>query len=238
MSTMQIVLVLACAAAGATVQGSVGIGFGLIAAPGLVAIDPAFAPGPVLLIGQVVGVRHLLAERKAIDTDALRAGLLGLPIGMVLGILLLEAIDQRTMSLVVGAATVIGTFALLTGFTIERNHTTNVGAGALSAFGATAAGLPGPPLVAVYSDMRPATMRATCSGVIGAIAVVAFFALAFTGNFGGEEAKLLALLLPGVLLGLVIARFVRPHVERPEFRTLVLVLALLGGAALIIRTLI
>ena len=59
-----------------------------------------------------------------------------------------------------------------------------------------------------------------------------------SGNFGNEEAGLLALLLPGVLAGLGAARFVRPHIDRPEFRQLVLVLALLGGAALVVRTLL
>lgn len=238
MSTVQIVLVLLCAAAGATVQGSVGIGFGLVAAPGLVAIDPAFAPGPVLLVSQVVGLRHLLAEWRDIDRDALRHGLFGVPIGMAMGIALLSAVDQRTMALLVGGATVIGTLILLTGFQITRSVRTDIGASVLSAFGATAAGLPGPPLVAVYSEMKPACMRATCSGVIATISILAFFLLSLSGNFGGEEAELLAWLVPGALLGLVAARFVRPYVERPGFRQLVLVLALLGGAALIVRTLI
>lgn len=238
MTPIEIALILLFAAAGATVQGSVGIGFGLVAAPGLVAIDPAFAPGPVLLIGQVVGLRHLLAEWRDIDRDALRLGLLGVPIGVGLGIALLQAVDQRTMALLVGGATVIGTLILLTGVRIARTSRTDISAGALAAFGATAAGLPGPPLVAMYSEMKPACMRATCSGVVGAIAVVAFVSLTVSGNFGNEEAGLLALLLPGVLAGLGAARFVRPHIDRPEFRQLVLVLALLGGAALVVRTLL
>ncbi len=238
MTTGEIVLILLFAAAGATVQGSVGIGFGLVAAPGLVAIDPAFAPGPVLLIGQVVGLRHLLAEWRDIDRNALKHGLLGVPIGVGLGIALLQAVDQRTMALLVGGTTVIGTLILLTGVRVSRNTRSDVSAGVLAAFGATAAGLPGPPLVAMYSDMKPACMRATCSGVVGAIAIVAFFSLMASGNFGGEEAGLLALLFPGVLVGLGIARFIRPHVDRPQFRQLVLVLALLGGAALVVRTLL
>jgi len=238
MTTTQIVLVLLFAAAGATVHGSIGIGIGLVAGPGLVAIDPAFAPGPLLLMGQVVGLRHLIAEWGDLDRDALKHGLLGVPIGMVVGIALLQAVDQQTMSLLVGGATVIGTLILLTGLRISRNTRTDVGAGALASFGATVAGLPGPPLVAVYSEMTPACMRATCSGVIGVISVLAFFSLAATGNFGTTEAGLLALVMPGVSVGLVIARFVRPYVNRPGFRQIVLILALLGGAALIVRTLL
>ena len=63
-------LVLLLTAAGATVQGSIGIGYGLVAGPGLAAIDTAFIPGPVLAVGLIVGTRHIVAEFDEIDRPA------------------------------------------------------------------------------------------------------------------------------------------------------------------------
>jgi hypothetical protein len=49
-------LLAACAAVtiGSTVQGSVGLGLGLVAAPILALIDPMLIPGPILLCGLVL----------------------------------------------------------------------------------------------------------------------------------------------------------------------------------------
>jgi len=48
-----LVLAIAAVAGGAIVQGSVGVGLSLVAAPALVAIDPTFIPGPLLIVGQI-----------------------------------------------------------------------------------------------------------------------------------------------------------------------------------------
>ncbi len=237
MSALEIVAVLALATAGSTVHGAVGIGFGLVAGPALVAIDPGFAPGPLLLGGQVVGLRHILAERAAADRVAWRHCMWGLPLGLLGGLVVLESMDDSTLGLLVGGFTALAAVALLGGLSLRRSSPVEVVAGAASSFAAVAAGIPGPPLVVAFSDMRPATLRSTTSMFMAVIAGLSFVGLTVTGNFGGREAWLLALLLPGVLIGLVLARHVRPHLERPWFRPLVLVVALIGGLVLIGRSL-
>jgi len=46
----------------------------------------------------------------------------------------------------------------------------------------------------------------------------------------------LALLVPGALIGLGVARYLRPILDRPVFRTIVLIIAILGGLVLTIRS--
>ena len=236
MSGLEVVLVLALVAAGATVQGSVGIGLGLVAAPGLVAIDPAFAPGPILLVGVVVGARHVFVERPYADWSALRNCAIGLPFGLAAALGVLALVDDRTMKILVGITTALAAAAILAGGVVQRTRTTEIGAGATCAFAAVTAGLPGPPLVIVFSAMSPNAMRFTTSAFISSVAVVSAAALPASGNFGTRELELLALLVPGAAAGLALARFVRPVLAGPRFRTAILVIAILGGLTLAIRS--
>ena len=56
-----------------------------------------------------------------------------------------------------------------------------------------------------------------------------------TGEFGLHEIELVGWLIPGIILGLFLARFVRPFLDRAWFRPAVLLVALAGGIALILR---
>lgn len=238
MSTLEIIIVFSLTAAGAIVHGSIGIGLGLVAAPALVAIDPAFAPGPLLIVAQIIGVRHLTAERHEADFDAWKRGMIGVPFGVVAAIVLLEVLSDKWLAIIVGSLTAIAAAMLLSGFELQRGPRAEIAAGGGCAFASLTAALPGPPLVCVYSDMKPSTMRPTASMLIMSVAIIGFFSLLFSGNFGGHEVKLLGYLVPGVLAGLFAARWVRPHLDRPWFRPMVLVIALVGGLGLVARQLL
>lgn len=237
MNPVTTIAVLILSMLGATAQGSIGIGYGLVAGAGLIAVEPAFVPGPLLIISFVVSIRHIVIEREHLDRSALKRCAAGLPVGLIAGLVVLEAMDDRTLSLAVGTAITIAAVALLFGFTIRRTPTIELFAGAASAFSSVTAGLPGPPFVFAFSDLKPAALRATSATFISLIAGVAFFGLLVTGNFGSQEFGLLAALFPGTLAGLFVARYVRPHLEQPWFRPLVLVVSGVGGLALIIRNL-
>lgn len=235
MTTMQILIIAACCAAGATVHGCLGIGLALVAGPALIAIDPAFAPGPLLIAGQVVGVRHLIMERGHIDREALRRCFLGLPFGLAGGLLLLSLVSDRTLSILIGAFTAIAAIALLAGASIRRSPRTDVAGGGAVAFSSITAGLPGPPWVVAFSDMPPQTMRGTSATYLIAVAITGLVGLILTGEFGRHEAVLTAWTLPGIAIGLVLARLLRPRLDPAVFRPIVLVVALVGAVALILR---
>ena len=105
MTGVEIAIIIGLTMAGSIVHGSVGIGLGLVAAPALVAIDPGFAPGPLLLAGQIVGIRHVLAEFDGADIDAWKRGLLGVPIGVIGALLVLELMSDKLLAITVGSLT-------------------------------------------------------------------------------------------------------------------------------------
>lgn len=235
MTGIEIALVIGFAALGAMVQGCLGIGIGLVAAPVLVSIDPAFAPGPLLLVGVVVGLRHVFAERDYIDRPALRNVFIGLPFGLAAGLTILLMVDGRVLSIIVGAATALAAASILLGAKATRSRAVEIGAGAIMAFASITAALPGPPLVVAFSDMKPSAMRGTASAAILAVVIIAAITLTTAGRFGRHELELLGLLFPGAALGLFSARYLRPVLDRSWFRTAVLVMACAGGIALVVR---
>lgn len=238
MSTVEIILVTLVTAIGAIVHGSVGIGLGLIASPALLAIDTDFAPGPLLLAGQVIGARHVLVERASINRECCKRCLYGLPFGLIIGLVMLEMLSKRNLSIVIGSLVAIAAVALLAGVKVKRTPLVETISGAGTTFSSITAAMPGPPFVIAFSDMPANELRATSGAFFLMVATAATVTLTATGNFGTTELGLLGWLMPGVAIGLFAARFVRPYLDRPWFRPLVLVMALIGGVALVIRQLL
>ena len=63
---------LAAVIVGAVAQGSVGFGFGMLAAPVLALVDEELVPGAVLLLGLTVAVAIAWSERGALDWLGIR----------------------------------------------------------------------------------------------------------------------------------------------------------------------
>ncbi len=223
---------------GASVQGSLGIGLAMVAGPALISIDSGFAPGPLLLAGQAIGLRHVVAERHHIDRAIYRRCLFGLPFGLAGGLAILIAVDEGTLAIIIGSITAVAALSLLAGVRVRRHPSTDVTAGAATSLASVTAGLPGPAMAIAFSDMEPGRMRGTTAAFVMTQAIVAFAGLILTNNFGTDELELTGWLLPGVALGLLAARTVRGYVDRSWFRSAVLVMAFAGGVALVVRQLI
>ena len=206
--------------------------------PALVAIDPGFAPGPLIAVGQIVGIRNVIVERSHTDRQAVRRCALGLPFGLAAGLAVLAAASDEVIALFVGSFTTAGAVSLLFGFHVRRSPRVEVATGVAVAFSSVTAALPGPAFALTFSEMNPATLRGTVGSVFFMVAATAMIGLIATGEFGGNELELIGWLVPGILFGLVLARFVRPFVDRAWFRPAVLIVALAGGIALILRQLL
>ena len=233
MSWVELAAVATVTVLGSIVHGSTGIGIGLVAGPTLLTVDPRFVPGPLLLSSLIVGARHLVVERDQMNRAILTRLLLGVPPGMAAVLIVLAIVDDRVMALTIGVMVVMAAVALLAGVRLPRTPGFEVLGGAASAFGSMAAALPGPPLVMTLHDLPGPVMRPTVAAIVNIIGLVVAISLAALGRFGLAELSLLALLVPFVLAGLYLARFVRPWLDSVFFRPAVLCLSLASGLALV-----
>ena len=70
-------------AAGAALQGSVGIGFAVLSAPLLLMIAPELVPGPLLLVGAVLAALTTSCELRSIDLREVGLAMTGRVAGTV-----------------------------------------------------------------------------------------------------------------------------------------------------------
>ena len=185
-----------------------------------------------------MSLRNVIVERHHTDRVAVRRCAIGLPFGLAAGLAVLAVASDDVIALFVGSFAAAGAISLLCGLRIPRSPRVEVATGTAVAFSSVTAALPGPAFVLTFSEMKPATLRGTVGSVFFMVAVTAMTGFVVTGEFGRHELELIGWLIPGILLGLNLARFVRPLLDRAWFRPAVLLIALAGGVALILRQLL
>ena len=92
----------AVVAFGAVVQGAVGYGMALIAAPILALIDPTLVPVPVLMLASAHSVLAVVRDGRHADWRGVGWAMLGRLPGIALGVLAVLTLSQRAFSLLIG----------------------------------------------------------------------------------------------------------------------------------------
>jgi len=224
-------------AVGALLQGSIGIGLTLVAGPALVAIDSDFAPGPLVVGGMVVNLRHVVVERRHADIAGLKRLFLGIPFGIGAGLVVLALVNERALAIIIGAAVIVAAMARLGSYRPKRTpRALSIGGGAV-AFTTTTFALAGPPFALLYDDRPGPVFRGTAGMFLLPLAILITISLVVTGNYGVEQLELTLLMFPGLILGLTLARYARPRLDRTWFRHVVLIVSAAGGAAVVLRNL-
>ena len=142
MSGLEVLVVVLAVVAGAVAQASSGFGITLIAAPVLVAVEPAFLPLPMMIGGMTVGLRHLVRERSGIEWSYLSRCLVGMPIGVALGHLATGTLSESGLKVAVGALIVLAVVLVAVGWAPQRGRWTAPVCGLLVAFGTRVAACP------------------------------------------------------------------------------------------------
>lgn len=222
-------------AVAATVQGSVGFGANLLAAPTLALLDPDLVPGPTFLAAGVLTFAVAWRERGAIDRAVVGWGTLGRLPGSVAGAMVLAAVSDRALQVTV-AVTILVAVVLSTGLlSIRESRATFVGAGAVSGFGATSAAIGGPPMALALQHREGPALRATMGAFFAVGTLVTLPAIAAAGRLGPDELAVAAVLAPGSVLGFVASGPLRARVDAGRVRPLVLALSSASAVALLVR---
>lgn len=232
MSVEQLAIATAIAVAASALQGAVGFGFALVAAPTLLLVDMRMVPGPVTAAALVLTLLTALRDRSGIAYQDIGWTTLGRLPGTALGALAVGAIPAAAMGPPVGAIVLLAVALSLSGLQLRPRPWTLLGAGGLSGFMGTVSSIGGPPMAMVYQHEPGQRLRGTLAGTFVIGCVVTLAALAMVGRFGAEEAGLGAMLLPGVVTGFSLsgraARFLDGGYTRPA------VLAVSAAAAVIV----
>ena len=231
----QILLANLIVLAATAVQAATGIGFALVAIPLLALVDLAFVPGPSVFVMLFLALFMTTAGRSAI----VRAELLpvggGVIAGAAVAAVLLIFLDLANMAPLFGVLILAAVILSLTGLHLSLTTRNLVGAGAVAGLMGTLSGIHGPPLALLYQSSEPEKARAMIASIFFVAYIASIAALASAGYFGLRQVTLGAALLPGFLLGYLLARRYLVLKNPVAFRRGVLLIAGASAIALMLK---
>ena len=226
------VLTLAVAV-GAVIQGSIGFGYALVAVPAMVLLLPWAVPVTPLFLALPMTLLMSAREWRSIDLGGFALITGGRLLGTVAGVVLLVLAPESYLSVLTGLLILAAALGSFLRPTFEVSDRTRLAGGVASGVVGTVAALGGTPLALVYQDRSGAELRSTLaiSFVIGIAMSLAGLGLA--GQVEGRHVVLALELLPGLLVGLLISRWVVERLNERWLRPAVLIFAVVAGLVIV-----
>ncbi len=222
-------------AVGTAIQGSVGFGLALVAAPILAMLDPRLVPAPIMCSSTLLIGLMAFRERHAIAFADIGPVLVGRVFGTALGAALIAVLPPKPMALALGALVLIAVAMAASGLHVQATRWNLAGAGALSGFMGTSSSIGGPPLALVYQHRVGAQLRGTLAGHFMLGTVISLGALALVGRFGWDEFVAALQLVPGIVIGFVISLRTAKLLDKGYTRPAVLIVSAAAGAMLVAK---
>ncbi len=235
MSPVELALASLSVCVGALIQGSMGFGLNVVAAPVLVLIDTTLVPGPALFAALVLTLLVGGRNRAGIDRKGfgwLIAGRVPATIGAAFFV---ASLPEAGVAVALAAAVLVAVALSLAGWRFPRTPTTLVTVGALSGVMGTISSVGGPPVAMAYQDARGAQLRGTLSAILAFGATFSCILLAIAGRFGLDEIRASLVLLPGVVVGFIASRWTAHALDRGFVRPAVLAFSAASAIAAIVR---
>jgi uncharacterized membrane protein YfcA len=210
-------------------QGSIGFGAGLVAAPVIALVEPSLLPAVVVMLAALVTLLVTIRERSHLDVRGAGWALAGRIPGSVVGAWLVVSAPALAMSWLVAVCVLAGVGLAFLGWRPAPRRRALVLAGALSGIMGTA--------TSVGQGQPPARLRGTMSAffLVGSLVSVLLLALAGTVTAGVLEA--VVWLSPAVLAGFGLSRWISRFLDAARLRLLALS-ASAGGALLLVARLL
>jgi uncharacterized membrane protein YfcA len=227
-----------CAAAvllGSTVQGAVGVGLNMIAAPFVAIVIPEALPATLVLVAVPIAVTTIAREHHALDRVALPWMLLGALPGTGIGLVIVDSASPTTLAVIVGSTTLGGVALSLLAPPVRTTRVTALIAGFFSNLFGTASAVGGPPVALLFQHRTGPIARATLGAFFATSAGLSIVGYIASGTITGDQVLLALALAPIMVVGLWTSRHLHVHVDRGWFRPSVLTLSAIAGSVAIIR---
>lgn len=223
---------------GALVQGTVGVGLGMLGAPLLALVDPDFVPVGILLPVVPLSLTMAWRERHHVDRAGLGWAISGRVPGTLLGAWVVSRADGSALSLMIGVVVLLAVAASLAGVRFAPTRRNLAIAGAASGFTGTSAGIGGPPMALTYQHGDPARIRSTLAVYFMIGLTISFVTLLIGGAIDGRQVELGLLLVPASILGTIVAPPFARRVPASRVRLSVLLLCAASALVLIVEELV
>ncbi|ART81977.1 hypothetical protein CBP31_04500 [Oceanisphaera profunda] len=217
------------------VQAWVGIGFGLLAAPLLYLIDPAYVPGPVLMLGWLLSVVVVFKQRHSLNFRRILPAIVARLPGSWCGALLLVSIASWQLSLFFGSALLLAVWLSLRRYSLPLNGVSLTVAGFLSGVLGTATSVGGPPIALLYQHEARLTARNEIAAFFLVGTPLSLLMLWWQGGASVLGFSLIVKMLPGVIIGFWLSRHLERVVSVESARPAILLVSAISAIVVLIQ---
>lgn len=232
------VIALVVMAGAAIVQGTVGLGFAIVAVPILSIVHPDLTPVPQLIAGLPLTLGMAWKERHDMDIHGVGWIVLGRLPGAAVGLYLIAVASRDTLNLLI-AFFVLGAVAIIaTGFHLRRTPFTKFVAGWAAGTSGMVSSIGGPPIALLYTAEEAATIRSTLAAIFSIGVTMTLAIRGFTGNITMIDVQVSAFMIPAVLAGWALSLRLKDMVPSDAVRRSILALSAFAAAVLIATTLV
>lgn len=235
---LTLAVIAAALLTGAVVQGTVGLGLGLVAAPVVTLVQPELMPDFLLVLAFLLPFATLAGEREDIDWPGLGWSLPTRVAGTAVGVWLVASLDERLLGIAVAVMVLAAVAATARAVVVPVNRGTLAGAGFVSGIAGTATSIGGPPLVLLYQHRPPRQVRTTLAVYFLLGALLSLVGLLLGGQLQRDHVLLALAMVPLLVAGALLAVLLRRRFEGDRFRPAALTLCAASSLALLVRSLV
>jgi uncharacterized membrane protein YfcA len=233
----QVAIALVVTIVGSAIQGNVGIGFAVVAAPILLLVNQAFVPAPIVLAAMLLVILMALREWRDVIVEDIGYAIVGRTVGTLPAAYAIKAFPRSAYELLFAALVMVGVVLSALGWHIPPTRRNVILASIVSGFMSTVSSVGGPPMALLYQNEEGPRIRATISAIFTIGGLIALAGLWWAGRFGKTELLLGLLLMPGVLIGFTISRYTTGRIDREHMKPAILGISALSALVVMIRAL-
>lgn len=223
---------------GALVQGAVGFGMNLVAAPVLALIDHTLVPVPLLIVAAGHSLLAVARERQDADWRGVRWAIAGRVPGTVFGVWAVAALPQRPFLAVVGVAVLLCLLLSVSTWHPRPTRGPLLVAGMASGILGTSASIGGPPVALLYQHSPGPTIRSTMAACLAIGTSLSLVGLGIGGQVHLGDLRAAAVLAPFLIVGFLLSGPLRKRLDAGPIRYAVLAVSAISSVALIVRSVV
>lgn len=217
----------------ACVQGSIGFGLGMLAAPLIALMRPDLLPALILLLAMGLSTATFIRDRGTIEWKVVGWSTVGRVPGTVLGAAAVALLPVAGLHIVLAFAVILGTASSLIGWKPGHSAPNAIAAGVAGGFLGTSTAIGGPPFALIMRGMSPERVRGTLSAVFVIGSTMSIALLALSGSLGTEHLKAAALFAPAVVVGFLLSGLVNRYMNKRTVYLGSVGISLIGAVAVV-----
>jgi len=217
-------------------QMATGVTVGIIIVPFLAMISYTLIPVPIAFASLSLTIMMAYKGRKHIDTKNMLQISMGMLAGILLSIFILKNISFEYMGLIFGLFILISVFISikLKSFTLNKNI--NYSGGFISGVMGSMAAVGGQVLALLFQNHPLESLKATLAFLYTLFSTIMLIIFFVFGEFSYTQFISGIYMMPGFIMGFLIAPIFSKYFNPKYSRTVVLTMAVIGAIILIIKS--